>query len=95
MTNEEKASEIVIKIQNSSSLDYDGRRANYMYDAAMEMAEWKDKERKEQKQQIIDKAADFISKHFYIGIYNHVISKEDYYTITELIRDFEQTVKGE
>ena len=44
MTNEEKASEVVIKIQNSSSLDYDGRRAKYMYDSAMEMAKWKDKE---------------------------------------------------
>ena len=46
MTNEEKASEIVIKIQNSSSLDYDGRRAKYMYDSAMEMAKWKDEELK-------------------------------------------------
>lgn len=44
MENEEKASEIVIKIQNSSSLDYDGRRAKYMYDSAMEMAKWKDEQ---------------------------------------------------
>lgn len=47
MTNEEKASEIVIKIQNSSSLDYDSRRAKYMYDSAMEMAQWKDERIKE------------------------------------------------
>lgn len=44
MTDEEKASEIVIKIQNSSSLDYDGRRAKYMYESAMEMAKWKDEQ---------------------------------------------------
>lgn len=44
MTNEEKASEIVIKIQNSSSLDYDSRRTKYMYDSAMEMAQWKDEQ---------------------------------------------------
>lgn len=44
MTQEEKASEIVLKIQAQGSLDYDARRANYMYDAAMEMAKWKDKQ---------------------------------------------------
>lgn len=51
MKNEDKASEIVIKIQNSSSLDYDGRRVKYMYDSAMEMAKWKDEQ---YKKEIVD-----------------------------------------
>ena len=52
-TNEQKASEIVIKIQNSSSLDYDGRRAKYMYDSAMEMAKWKEEQFKNQEQTLL------------------------------------------
>lgn len=53
MKNEEKASEIVIKIQNSSSLDYDGRRAKYMYDSAMQMAKWKEEQFKNQEQTLL------------------------------------------
>jgi len=56
---------------------------------------WKDEQHAQEKQQWVDKAVDFISKRFYIGINNHITSKEDYYSLTELIRDFEQTMKGE
>lgn len=60
MKNEEKASEIVINIQNSSSLDYDGRRAKYMYDSAMEMAKWKDEQFKEMLQSLPQAVKDLI-----------------------------------
>jgi hypothetical protein len=59
---EEKASEIVIKIQNSSSLDYDGRRAKYMYESAMQMAKWKDEDFAKEKQALIDKACGWLRK---------------------------------
>lgn len=47
------------------------------------------------KQQWIEEAVDFISKRFYIGINNRITSKENYYSLTELIRDFEKAMKGE
>lgn len=61
MNNEEKASEIVIEIHKPSSLDYDGRRAKYMYESAMEMAKWKDEQAKEQRKKLIEKAKEYLS----------------------------------
>ena len=58
------------------------------------MAQWKDSEFENEKQQLIENVADFINKHFYIGINNQVTSKENYYSLTESIRDFEQSMEG-
>lgn len=55
--------------------------------AALEAMEWKEK-------QIIKKVNEFISNNFLININNHCVSKEDYYTLTELIRDLTKAMKG-
>lgn len=93
MKAEEKANEIA---ENNLKWYYEeGTSYDECYQSAMAMAQWKDEQHAKEKQQWIDKAVDFISKRFYIGINNHITSKEDYYTLTELIRDFKQTMKGE
>lgn len=83
------------ELSSMSMNDFSIKESNAAYNAALAMAQWKDEQSAKEKQQLIDNAVDFISKRFYIGINNHVISKEDYYTLTELIRDFEQAMKGE
>ena len=70
-------------------------KKNRLQELLIKAMGWKDKQHAQEKQQWIDNAADFISQKFYIGINNQVTSKENYYTLTELIRDFEQTMKGE
>lgn len=46
-----------------------------------------------EKQQWIKKVTDFISQHFYTSTSNHVISKKDYYSLTELVRDINQAME--
>ena len=103
--NERKAREITEQSAYLSDFPHDKKSVMY---GALEAMKWKDKERKElwritrnhyqewaeeqiakEKQQWVEKAVDFISKRFYIGINNRVISN-----LIELIRDFEQTMKG-
>jgi len=86
ISNEEKAIEF--------ATSYDGKIISFAHLAALQMGQWKDEQHAQEKQQWIEKAVDFISKRFYIGINNHITSKENYYSLTELIRDFEQTMKG-
>ena len=40
------------------------------------------------EQQMIDRACDFINQHFCITSNDHARSKEEYYNLTELTRDF-------
>ena len=93
-TNEEKARRLCCS-DCKNYVCYTNKKRCQALEDILTMADWKDEQHKQEKQQWIDKAADFISKRFYIGINNQVTSKENYYTLTELIRDFEQTMKGE
>lgn len=89
--NEQKANEIVDKFYgnfvpfhaHSKAFEECAKAKNAVLDAM----EWKEK-------QLINSVVDFISRSFYIGISNHIISKEEYYTLTELIRDIEQAMEG-
>ena len=58
------------------------------YDSALEAIEWKE-------QQMIDKACDFINQHFCITSNDRARSKEEYYNLTELTRDFIKAMEGE
>jgi hypothetical protein len=92
ISNEEKAIELA---ENISPYDIGGDNAAHYAakDAALDAMQWKDEQHEQEKQQLIDKAADFISKHFYIGINNHITSNENYFSLTELIRDFTNSIK--
>lgn len=94
VSNKEKAKEICNCSECTYKIEGDYCMCPKMASILLSM-QWKDVQHAKEKQQWIEKAVDFISKRFYIGINNHVISKEDYYSLTELIRDFEQTMKGE
>lgn len=96
ISNEEKIEELAEKspINWISKEDKCTYRQGFVC-GATKIAKWKDEQHAKEKARWIDKAVDFISKRFYIGINNHITSKEDYYTLTELIRDFEQTMKRE
>ena len=89
ITNEEKA-----KNMTKGFLKQGLIKKSRLQELLIKAMGWKDKQHAQEKQQWIDNAVDFISKRFYIGINNHITSKEDYYSLTELIRDFEQTMKG-
>lgn len=58
MTNEEKAFEL----SSSSKHDFTIRESNAAYDAAMQMAQWKDEQFAEEKQQWIEKAVIFLNE---------------------------------
>lgn len=91
MTNREKASEIVIKIQNSSSLDYDSRRTKYMYDSAMEMAEWKDVQLEAEKEALIDKACEWWENEL---TYPTMTQADIDDFVLGRIKEFKQAMKG-
>ena len=88
ITNEQKAKNMTKGFLKEGLI-----KKNRLQELLIKAMGWKDKQHAQEKQQWIDNAADFISQKFYIGINNQVTSKENYYTLTELIRDFEQTMK--
>ena len=57
------------------------------------MADYKDEQHAKEKQRWIEKVADFINEHFYLNINNKAVSKNEYYTFTELIRDFNKYIE--
>lgn len=95
MSNEEKASEIVIKIQNSSHLDYDGRRAKYMYESMIEIAKWKDEQFVAEKQALIDNACEWLESKGTKHIGFNVITEEPSLDLdfTELFRKAMEEIK--
>ena len=78
MKNEEKAKQIARGLTASDDYPYDYHSA---FAGAMQAMQWKE-------QQLIDKACDFINQHFCITSNDHARSKEEYYNLTELTRDF-------
>jgi hypothetical protein len=80
MTNEEKAIELA---ENISPYDIGGDNAAHYAakDAALDAMDWKDKQFEEDKQKLIDKAAEWLFK-------NTRFTTND-------IRDFKQAMKGE
>lgn len=89
MTNEEKATEIAIQ-RKKHYFDADALIINSeveCYASAIDMAKWKDEQHKQEKQKLIDKAAEWLrmtTDFFNNGEFN----------TEKFVNDFKQTMKG-
>ena len=91
MTNEEKATEIA-----ESKYVYDVNKDNCefydCYISGIEMAEWKEKEFAQEKQNLIDKACEWLKNNMYEGICEQILSKNTYPFMRDFIEEFRKAI---
>lgn len=103
MANKEKAHEIVnnqrqwiadfIEKNNLSRVKM--HIAFKMYIACSEMAQWKDEQFAKEKQELIDKACEWMKNNMHEGTCEKMLSKNPYPCMKDFIEEFKKAMKGE
>lgn len=82
MTNEEKAKEFKV---NDVCCVWNGGCPN-VYNAAMEMAEWKEKQFSIEQKQLIENALEFIAEWFYTHPHTKGVFSDEFENVDDLLK---------
>lgn len=91
MTNEEKAREIKKEFEQYGCECV----PNDCYDAALKMAEWKDEQHEQEKQQLIEKAVKWINDNYfeYLQPISYYEELKDSIDINAFVNDFKKAME--
>lgn len=90
MKNKEKAKakEIAIRLMGGGD-----RNIQPLVDALIEMAEWKDEQFAKEKQQLIEKACEWLKTNMYEGTCEQILSKKPYPFMQDFINEFKKAME--
>lgn len=87
-TNEKKAKEIAIDYA-----DVELSPKTTIYEACLEITQWKDEQFKAEKQALIDRGCEWLRDNMYAGTSGQMLSKKPYPFMRDFVEDFKKAME--